>query len=189
MSDAALRTDGSLEAQPKMGVRNLHNFGDCPRLSRSSEIVNRQPAPFDDALESADGNGFVAMHGDNDLPTVRVTPFLRAAFLADHREALPSKDADNFLGIADWKPLAHGSASSTTFAPAGTATGEGSNQSSSASLALRMASSSVSPAEAQPGSSGKKPAHRFVSGSYSTTSRSFIGKTIVRPRLPRNPAL
>jgi CRISPR-associated protein Cas1 len=32
MSDAALHTDGSLEAQPKMGVRNLHNFIYCPRL-------------------------------------------------------------------------------------------------------------------------------------------------------------
>ncbi len=32
MSDAALRTDGSLEAQPRMGVRNLHNFIYCPRL-------------------------------------------------------------------------------------------------------------------------------------------------------------
>ena len=30
MSDTALRTDGSLEAQPKMGVRNLHNFISCP---------------------------------------------------------------------------------------------------------------------------------------------------------------
>jgi CRISPR-associated protein Cas1 len=32
MSDAALRTDGSLETQPRMGVRNLHNFIYCPRL-------------------------------------------------------------------------------------------------------------------------------------------------------------
>ena len=32
MSDAGLRTDGSLEAQPRMGVRNLHNFIYCPRL-------------------------------------------------------------------------------------------------------------------------------------------------------------
>jgi CRISPR-associated protein Cas1 len=32
MSDAALRTDVSLEAQPRMGVRNLHNFIYCPRL-------------------------------------------------------------------------------------------------------------------------------------------------------------
>ena len=33
MSDAALRTDGLLEAQPRMGVRSLHNFIYCPRQS------------------------------------------------------------------------------------------------------------------------------------------------------------
>jgi CRISPR-associated protein Cas1 len=32
MNESALRTDGSLEAQPKMGVRNFHNFIYCPRL-------------------------------------------------------------------------------------------------------------------------------------------------------------
>lgn len=32
MSDAVLRIDGSFETQPKMGVRNLHNFIYCPRL-------------------------------------------------------------------------------------------------------------------------------------------------------------
>ena len=32
MNDAGLRTGGSLEAQPRMGVRNLHNFTYCPRL-------------------------------------------------------------------------------------------------------------------------------------------------------------
>ncbi|MGA2750683.1 MAG: CRISPR-associated endonuclease Cas1 [Verrucomicrobiota bacterium] len=32
MSESVLRTEGSLEAQPKMGVRNLHNFIYCPRL-------------------------------------------------------------------------------------------------------------------------------------------------------------
>lgn len=32
MSESTLRTDGSLAAQPKMGVRNLHNFIYCPRL-------------------------------------------------------------------------------------------------------------------------------------------------------------
>ena len=32
MSESTLRTDGSLEAQPAMGVRNLHNFIYCPRL-------------------------------------------------------------------------------------------------------------------------------------------------------------
>lgn len=32
MSEPTLRTDGSMEAQPRMGVRNLHNFIYCPRL-------------------------------------------------------------------------------------------------------------------------------------------------------------
>ena len=32
MSEVALRTDGSLEAQPFIGLRNLHNFIYCPRL-------------------------------------------------------------------------------------------------------------------------------------------------------------
>jgi CRISPR-associated protein Cas1 len=32
MSESILRIDGSLEAQPRMGVRNLHNFIYCPRL-------------------------------------------------------------------------------------------------------------------------------------------------------------
>jgi len=32
MGESTLRTDGSLEAQPRMGVRNLHNFIYCPRL-------------------------------------------------------------------------------------------------------------------------------------------------------------
>lgn len=32
MSDAALRTDGSFDAQPKLNVRGLHNYAYCPRL-------------------------------------------------------------------------------------------------------------------------------------------------------------
>jgi CRISPR-associated protein Cas1 len=32
MGESTLRTDGLLEAQPRMGVRNLHNFIYCPRL-------------------------------------------------------------------------------------------------------------------------------------------------------------
>ena len=50
----------------------------------------------------------------------------------------------------------------------------GSNHNSSASLALAMASSSVSPTEAQPGSSGKTEEYRPVSGSFSTIRRSFM---------------
>jgi hypothetical protein len=48
------------------------------------------------------------------------------------------------------------------------------NQSASASLALDTASSSVSPAVAQPGSSGKAADHRLVVGSYSRRSRKFM---------------
>lgn len=37
MSESALRTDGSLEAQPRMGVRNLHNLHNfiyCPTVPK-----------------------------------------------------------------------------------------------------------------------------------------------------------
>jgi hypothetical protein len=112
-----------------------------------------------------------------------------AGLLEKHEERFErraAQDPDNFLGVTDWEVFAHVSDTSSTFAPAGTATGDGSNHSSSASLALRMASSSVSPADAQPGSSGKKAAHRLVSGSCSTTNRSFIVKRIVSRIQARN---
>ncbi len=179
MSDAALRTDGSLEAQPKMGVRNLHGFATCPRLSCLPEIIHPQPASFNDALECADGDRFVSVPGHDNLPTIGMTPFLVAAFLADHPKAVFAENSNNFLGVANWKAFAHVSATSKIFAPAGTESGDGSNQSSSASLALRTASSSVSPADAQPGNSGKKAAHRFVLGSCSSTNRSFMVGTVI----------
>ena len=84
--------------------------------------------------------------------------------------------------------FAHLSATSSTFAPAGNVTGAGSNQRSSASLAFRTASSSVSPAEAHPGNSGKNAAQRLVWGSCSTTSRSFMGGKNNAPRLCRQTA-
>src|SRR6059058_6335496 len=84
--------------------------------------------------------------------------------------------------------FAHLSATSSTFAPAGKVTGAGSNQRSSASLAFRTASSSVSPAEAHPGNSGKNAAQRLVWGSCSTTSRSFMAGKNNAPRLSRQTA-
>src|SRR5262249_62121409 len=53
-------------------------------------------------------------------------------------------------------------------------TGEGSNQSSNASMAFAMASSSESPADAQPGNSGKTADQRLTVGSNLTTARNFI---------------
>lgn len=152
-----------------------------------AKIVHTQAAPFDDAFERAYRNGLITVHRHNYLPAADMAPFLVAALLADHHETVPAKDSNNFLGAADWKSFAQGSAISSTFAPAGTETGDGSNQSSRASFALRTASSSVSPADAQPGSSGKNAAQRLVSGSCSTTSRSFIPQTIVALRPPGNP--
>lgn len=120
------------------------------------------------------GNGFAAVHGHNRLPSVCMTPFLVAAGLPYQFKAMLAQNLDDFLGVANWKPLAHGMASSMSFAPLCSLTGEGSNQSSNASFALAMASASVSPAEAQPGNSGKTTDQRFVSESNSTKRRNFM---------------
>jgi hypothetical protein len=89
-------------------------------------------------------------------------------------KAVFSQDSNDFLACANRETFAHASATSNTFAPLGSVTGAGSNQSSRASFALGTASSSVSPAEAQPGNSGKNAAQRFVSTSCSTTRRNFM---------------
>src|SRR5664280_426762 len=180
MSDAALRTDESLEARPWMGVRNFSTFHDSPRRLRSTEIIRRQAAPFNDALEGADGDGFVAVHGHDHLPAVGMAPFLMASLLADHDESMAAQDSNDIFGAANWESFAHVSATSSTLAPAGSGSGDGSNHSSKASFALRTASSSMSPAEAHPGSSGKTADQRLASGSCSTTSRSFMAKRIIQ---------
>ena len=97
-------------------------------------------------LECASGNGFPPVSGNNDLTAGGMAPFLMTAFLADQHETVPAQYPDHVLDSADWKALAHGSATSSTLAPAGIGCGDGSNQSSRASLALATASSSVSPA-------------------------------------------
>src|SRR3974390_1941078 len=62
MSDATLRTDGSLEAQPRMGVRNLHNFIYCPRLFYFQWVENI----FQENADTVEG-AFV--HRNVDRPT------------------------------------------------------------------------------------------------------------------------
>jgi hypothetical protein len=142
--------------------------------SNSAKIFHVQAAAFDDAFHRSDGNGFAAVHGHDHLPPILVSPFLMAAGLCNQHKAVLAQNLDDFLGVADWKPSAHGMASSISFAPLFILTGAGSNQSSNASFALAMASASVSPAEAQPGSSGNTADQRFVSESNSTRRRSFI---------------
>ena len=114
------------------------------------------------------------MDGDDYLPTIGMTPFLVTPLLTYLAKTVFAQDSSNVFGGANGKARTHVSATSSTFAPADNVTGAGSNQSSNASLALRTASSSVSPAEAHPGNSGKNAAHRLVSGSCSKTSRSFM---------------
>jgi hypothetical protein len=144
----------------------------------SSKVAGAQSASLDDALKRADWDRLVAMHGDNYLPTVGVTPFLMAAFLTDLAKSVFAQDSNDFFPAANRETLAHVSATSSTLAPGGNVTGAGSNHSSRASFALPTASSSVSPAEAHPGSSGKNAAQRLVLGSCSTTSRSFMRERI-----------
>src|SRR5277367_5353620 len=132
-------------------VLSLKRFINCfiasatPSSAASTKIFHVQAAAFNDAFQRADGNGFAAVHGHNHLPSVFVTPFLVAAGLPHQFKAMLAQNFDDFLRVANWKPLAHGMASSMSFAPLCSLTGEGSNQSSSASLALAMASVSVSP--------------------------------------------
>jgi hypothetical protein len=140
----------------------------------SAEFFHAQAAAFDDAFQRADGDGFVSVHGHDHLPAIGMTPFLMAAGLRHQSKAVPAQNFDNCFGVTNWESPAHGTASSMSFAPLLIFTGEGSNQSSNASFALATASASVSPAEAQPGSSGKTADQRLVSGSNSTKRRSFM---------------
>lgn len=139
-----------------------------------AELLHADPAAFDNAFERAERNRFAAVRRDDDLMPVGVPPFLMAAFLRDQGEAMAAKNARDFGCGADRVVAAHVSATSKTFAPAGRSRSTGSNQSARASRALAMASSSVSPALAQPGISGKTADQRSVSGSCSTTRRTFI---------------
>ena len=140
--------------------------------------MSRAATPLNDAFKCTHRNRLVAVHGDDYLATIGVAPFLVTSLLAYLPKAVPAQNPNDIFGTANRKALAHLSATSSTFAPAGNVTGAGSNQRSSASLAFRTASSSVSPAEAHPGNSGKNAAQRLVWGSCSTTSRSFMGERI-----------
>jgi hypothetical protein len=138
--------------------------------------------------------------------------------LAYQRKTMFAQDANDVLGCANREALVdsrspdrsvaspcdqcspstgstarriHVSTTSKTFASAGKSTGVGSNQSSRASFAFWIASSSVSPAEAQPGNSGKNAAQRFVPESCSTNQpqphKQIIDRngTEQKRRLPR----
>ena len=141
---------------------------------RSAEILRIQPGTLDNTFQSADRDRLTSRGRDDHLTSIGVTPFLMTAFLRDQPKAVPAENAHHFSRSANWEMLTQGSDSSTSLAPFLTSTGEGSNQSARASLAFSIASVSVSPADTQPGSSGKTAEKRFVSGSSSTRRRNFI---------------
>src|SRR2546425_4629163 len=105
-------------------------------------------------------------------------PFLKAALLSWFNEGIAPQNANDIGRVADGKALAHYARTSINLADSARGVSVGSNHSSRASLALAMASSSVSPAEAQPGSSGKTEEYRPVPEFFSTIRRSFM-KTII----------
>ena len=110
----------------------------------SPEIFHIQAAAFDDAFQCANRNRFIAVHGHDDLATILVSPFLMAAGLSNAEKAMSPQNLDDFFGVADWIPPAHGTASSINLEDLRSLRGEGSNQSARASLAFEMASASVS---------------------------------------------
>jgi hypothetical protein len=144
----------------------------------SAKVINAEARALDDALQSPNRDGFASMHRHDDLAAVGVTPFLVAAFLRDENKPVPAEHAGHVSRGAHWEAPAQGSESSISLAPFFTSTGVGSNQSARASFAFSMASASVSPALAQPGSSGKTAEKRLVSGSSSIRSRNFISPKV-----------
>ena len=140
---------------------------------RLTKYIHVEATAFDDVLERANRDWFAAVIGDYHLPPVRMSPFLMTAALAGESESVLLEDFRDFSRAADRKSPAHGSASSSTLAPCGNGTSAGSNHSANASFAFATASSSVSPALAHPGSSGKTADQRCTSGSNSMTRRSF----------------
>jgi hypothetical protein len=114
------------------------------------------------------------MHRHDHLTSIGMTPFLVAARLPDEHKTVLSQNSDNFFAVANWVAVTHGSATSNILALLLSLIGPGSNQRLNASFALEIASSSVSPADAQPGNSGKTADHRLVSGSNSTSKRNVM---------------
>lgn len=62
MSESTLRTDGSWEGQPRMGVRNLHNYIYCPRLFYFQWVENI-------FQENADTVAGTHVHRNVDVPS------------------------------------------------------------------------------------------------------------------------
>jgi hypothetical protein len=94
--------------------------------------------------------------------------------LVDLLKPVLSQSPDHFFRVANGKSSAQGTESSKILARLGNFILEGFSQSASASRAFSPASASVSPALAQPGTSGKTADQRSVNLSFSTTTLNFM---------------
>jgi hypothetical protein len=94
--------------------------------------------------------------------------------LVDLLKPVLSQRPDHFFRVASRKSPSQGTESSKILARLGNFILEGFSQSASASRAFSTASASVSPALAQPGTSGKTADHRSVNLSFSTTTLNFM---------------
>ena len=54
------------------------------------------------------------MLGDDDLPSISMTPFLVAATLVHEEKAVAAEHSDDVVGVADWEASAQGRAISTS---------------------------------------------------------------------------
>lgn len=72
-------------------------------VTLSAKIFHVQATAFNDAFQRADRDGFVSVHGDNDLPAVLMAPFLVTAGLSNELKAVLAQNLDDFLRVANWK--------------------------------------------------------------------------------------
>jgi CRISPR-associated protein Cas1 len=95
MSESSLRTGHSLEAQPKMGVRNLHNFIYCPRLFYFQWVENI----FQDNADTVTGR---LVHRNVDMPSRLQDPKeLALPEGARLRSLRLESDALGLIGVVD----------------------------------------------------------------------------------------
>ncbi len=76
-------------------------------LMALAEVVDAQLRALDDALQCADRNWFAAVIGDDHLASIRMSPFLMTAFLANFLKAVAPQNTNDIIRVADGKALAH----------------------------------------------------------------------------------
>src|SRR6266436_775905 len=103
MREAPFETQASLRAQTEIPALRHCGFGGFLLRASMAETARRQAAALDE-------DRLIPVHGNNHLTAVGVPSFLVATLLADHTKSMAAQDANNFLGVADWKAFAHASA-------------------------------------------------------------------------------